>query len=142
MSLPEGRPHFLLFFESEHFGMKMPQRKELVNILIKVPKQDVPDVTRSTFFPLYNSHVYLTWDKCWFYEGYFLTASVDIYINLEEMLKRPEFSEEGKKKEHEREGTAKRSSRGGGARGNKRGKERRRAEEEEGKIASNEDGRL
>lgn len=71
-----------------------------------------------------------------------MTASVDIYINLEEMLKRPEFSEEGKKKEHEREGTAKRSSRGGGARGNKRGKERRRAEEEEGEIASNEDGRL
>ncbi|KAI4573351.1 hypothetical protein MJT46_004591 [Ovis ammon polii x Ovis aries] len=58
------------------------------------------------------------------------------------MLKRPEFSEEGKKKEHEREGTAKRSSRGGGARGNKRGKERRRAEEEEGGIASDEDGRL
>lgn len=70
-----------------------------------------------------------------------MTASVDIYINLEEMLKRPEFFEEGKKKEHEREGTAKRSSRGRGARGNKRGAERR-AEEEEGGIASDEDGRL
>ena len=118
----------------------MPQWKELVNILIKVPKQDVPDVIKSTFFPLYNSHMDLNWDKCWFYEGCFLTASVDIYINLEEMLKRSEFSEEGKK-EHEREGTAKRSSREG-ARGNKRGKERRKAEVEEGEIASNEDGRL
>ena len=65
---------------------------------------------------------------------------MDIYINLEEMLNRPEFSEEGKK-EHEREGMAKRSSREG-ARGNKRGKERRKAEAEEGEIASNEDGRL
>lgn len=47
-----------------------------------------------------------------------MTASVDIYVNLEEVLKRPEFSEEGKKKEREREGSAKRSSGGGGGREN------------------------